>query len=199
MAQTQPLPAVVTIFDLPTTASVPVTALLEVQFTSAGVATTVGVSFSQLATSIVTSFIIHGNSVLGVAGNATAAALPIVAATNGQVLQLLAGNLVFASPPAGLQRSVATAGNATIATTDSILNFNLVAPLTVTVPAASGRNGLALRFKDAAQNFGTNNLTLNRTGSDTFDNATTILLDVNGQVLTLVPYSDGVNSGYGIE
>jgi hypothetical protein len=154
MPNTQ-LPAVVTILDLATTATVPATAVLEVQFNTGAVSTTVGVSLTQLATS-------------------------------------------FGPLSLGLQRAIASAGNLPIATTDVILNFNLGAVLTATVPLATSRNGVPLVFVDASMNFSTNTLTLNRTGSDTFSSLTTIVMNVNGQSLRLVPFNDGVNTGYWI-
>lgn len=68
-----PLPATVTIFDLATTGSLSSSAMFESSFTSAGVATTVQVSLSQIGATILTS-ILNGSSGLPLVGNGSALA-----------------------------------------------------------------------------------------------------------------------------
>jgi hypothetical protein len=94
------------------------------------------------------------------------------------------------------QRSVTGSGSLPIVASDSILNINVSATLAITVPAASGRTGAPLTFKVLAGS--TAGATLSPTGGDTFDLLTSLTLNP-GQSVTLVPFNDGVNSGYAIE
>jgi hypothetical protein len=90
------------------------------------------------------------------------------------------------------QRSITAAGNLPIVATDSILNLNAATDLAPIVPAAVGRAGFPLTFNNLA---GSHVQTLTPTGADTFAGLATIPLAA-GAVVTLVPYSDGVNVGY---
>jgi hypothetical protein len=95
------------------------------------------------------------------------------------------------------QRSIQGAGDLPITTADRKLNVKITSALSITVPAASTRGGFPLSFKNAATS--TVNVTLNASGSDTFDGQTSIVLRP-GQNIVLDPYNDGVNNslGYGI-
>jgi hypothetical protein len=93
------------------------------------------------------------------------------------------------------QRSV-TAGPVTLIATDSILNLNLNTPTTINLPAASGRNGAPLTFKDVGAQAAANNITLARNGTDLIDGQVLFVMTNNRQMITLNPFNDGVNAGW---
>lgn len=93
------------------------------------------------------------------------------------------------------QRSITTAGNLPIVSTDSILNVNAVSDLIPIVPSYLTRRGAPLTFKILP---GSHLQTLTATAPDTFDGEATVPLAA-GAAVTLVPYNDGVNAGYAIE
>jgi hypothetical protein len=93
------------------------------------------------------------------------------------------------------QRSIKVVGNLPIVQADSILNINAVTDLVPVVPLSTTRNGAPLTFKNL---IGSHTQTLTPTGADTFDGFANRPL-VGGASMTLVPFNDGVNSGYGIE
>jgi hypothetical protein len=95
---------------------------------------------------------------------------------------------------AKLQRSIANAGNLPIIAADAILNFSAVTDLVPVVPLAATRNGAPLTFKSVA---GSHLQTITRTAPDTFDGYNSLPLAA-GTSLTLMPYNDGVNSGWGV-
>lgn len=97
--------------------------------------------------------------------------------------------------PVSHQRSV-TAGPVTVQTTDQILNLNLSAPTTITLPSAASRVGAALTFKDVGAQAGTNNITITAGGGDTIDGRASVVLNTNHQSITLVPFNDGINTGW---
>lgn len=94
------------------------------------------------------------------------------------------------------QRAIRSSADLPIVSTDSILNVTISTGLTVTIPAASGQSGLPLRFEDVEGNWAANNVTFNRTGSDTFDGATSVVADLNFGWIEFTPMNDGVNTGY---
>lgn len=93
------------------------------------------------------------------------------------------------------QRSITSSGALPILGSDQILNINSGSDLSPVVPLASGRAGVPLTFKNLP---GSHVQTITRTSPDTFDGQATYLL-APGATLTLVPYGDGVNTGYAIE
>lgn len=97
------------------------------------------------------------------------------------------------------QRLVTGAPGLPIVLGDSIVNLNCAAPLAISVPLAISRAGAPLTFKDVGGQAFANNITLNRTGADTFDGLTTITLNQNYQGITLVPANDGTTAGWSIE
>lgn len=99
---------------------------------------------------------------------------------------------------ARLQRSV-TATPIVISSNDQILNCNINVAAACALPAAASRNGVPLTFKDVGAQFGAHNLTITPNGAETIDGAATLVLNVNRQGVTLVPFNDGVNSGWAIE
>lgn len=113
--------------------------------------------------------------------------------TTGQIAFLGAGITPAGARP---QRSITSITSLPLRVSDAILNCNLAAPLTVTVLASQPRNGLAFTFKVLPASG--NSLTLIPTGTDTFDGQTSLVVPPGASV-TLMPYNDGVNLGYGIE
>lgn len=99
---------------------------------------------------------------------------------------------------ARLQRSV-TATPVVISSNDQILNCNINVAAACTLPAAASRNGVPLTFKDVGAQFAIHNLTITPAGADTIDGAASLVLNVNRQGMTLVPFNDGINSGWAIE
>jgi hypothetical protein len=92
------------------------------------------------------------------------------------------------------QRSVT--GAFSVLSSDSTININSPgSDLVPLIPAALSRLGIPLTFKNLP---GSHAQTLTRTAPDTFDGLTTYTLN-SGASVTLVPYNDGVNSGYAIE
>lgn len=94
-----------------------------------------------------------------------------------------------------LQRSITGAGQLPITGIDMILNLNAAADLAPPVPLAVTRNGVPLTFKNLP---GSHVQTITATAPDTFDGEAQWPLQPGASV-TLVPYNDGVNAGYGIE
>lgn len=98
---------------------------------------------------------------------------------------------------ARLQRSV-VATPIVVAANDEILNCNISSAAACALPAASTRVGLSLTFKDLGQATA-HNITITPNGAETIDGAANLVLNVNRQGVTLVPFNDGVNSGWAIE
>jgi hypothetical protein len=96
------------------------------------------------------------------------------------------------------QRSVTTTP-IVISSTDQILNCNIPIPATCALPSSSFRNGVPLTFKDVGGQFASNNVTITAAGNETIDGSASIILTLNRQSATLVPFSDGVNTGWAIE
>lgn len=115
--------------------------------------------------------------------------------TNPITLGTSAITYAFVAGPGGSrpQRSVTAAGNLPIVAADQVININAGSDLTPTVPAASTRGGKPLTIKVLA---GSHSQTLSRTGTDSFDGATTLLLPAGGEA-TLVPFNDGINNALG--
>jgi hypothetical protein len=108
------------------------------------------------------------------------------------ILTPLAGLLISTTR---LQRSIIVAGDLPVQVNDAILNINAAADLMPIVPAAATRAGVPLTFKNKPTS---HSQTLTRTGADTFDGQNALPLYA-GAAITLVPYNDGVNTGYAIE
>jgi hypothetical protein len=77
-----------------------------------------------------------------------------------------------------------------------IHNFTSSSARTITLPAASTVTaGFPLWLKDASYNAGTNNITVNRAGSDTFeDGSTSLVISSDGALYGV--YSDGTSKWY---
>lgn len=96
------------------------------------------------------------------------------------------------------QRSV-LASPIVVAAADQIINFNINAGApTCALPAAAGRNGLPLTFKDAGGHAAAHNLTITPAGGETIDGLANVVMNTNRQQITLVPYNDGTNAGWAL-
>lgn len=93
------------------------------------------------------------------------------------------------------QRSIKSAADLPIRSTDSILNILIAAPLAITAPLATTRVGAPLTFKNLSGS--TAVATINATAPDNFDALPSVPL-APGAELTGIPANDGVNSGYAI-
>jgi hypothetical protein len=112
--------------------------------------------------------------------------------------EFIAVPLVVARSGARNQRSV-TSTPIVIGLNDQIINCNIATPAACTLPQASTRNGIPLTFKDVGAQFGVNNLTITPFAGDTIDAAATLVLNTNRLNMNLVPFNDGVNTGWAIE
>jgi hypothetical protein len=114
-------------------------------------------------------------------------------------LKIALSNLITAAAVTRLQRSV-TASPIVVGPTDQILNVNINAGApTCTLPQASTRAGVPLTFKDVGGQFAAHSLTLTAFAGDNIDSAGSIVLALNRQSVTLVPFNDGANTGWAIE
>lgn len=112
--------------------------------------------------------------------------------------EFIAVPLSFVQSGARTQRSVITTP-IVIASTDQILNCNIPVAATCALPPAATRNGIPLTFKDLGQATA-NNITITPNGVETIDGANAAVKIVNNfGWITLVPFNDGVNSGWTIQ
>ena len=96
---------------------------------------------------------------------------------------------------AAVQRSI-IAAPVTIQPTDQILNLNLAAPTTITLPSYLVRGGVPLTFKDVGMQAAANNITFQGTAGETIDSNVSVQKTANGQSMKFVPANDGVNTGW---
>ena len=75
--------------------------------------------------------------------------------------------------------------------TDSLLLVNDTAPVIINLPSASSRNGYPLAIKDSSGAANTNNITINRNGSDTIEGLTSLTIAVAYGGFELVPVTGG--------
>lgn len=114
-------------------------------------------------------------------------------------LKISLSNLITAAAQARTQRSI-TASPIVVGPTDQIFNINVASGFVAcTLPQASTRAGLALTFKDIGGHFALHNLVLTPFAGDTIDGAASLDLSTNFQGVTIVPFNDGVNTGWAIE
>lgn len=100
-----------------------------------------------------------------------------------------------ASIPTADDRKSITASSYTILVSDDLIACNHSSPLTITLPAASSvSEGRKYTIKDESGNAGTNNITINRAGSDTIDGETSII--INGNYDSVVIYRGASSSWY---
>jgi hypothetical protein len=95
------------------------------------------------------------------------------------------------------QRAI-TAGPVAILPTDIILNLNLTASQTITLPLAVTRHGVPLVFKDIGLHAAVFPITIAAVLPDTIDGVASMPLNAKGQRLTFTPANDGVNSGWSL-
>lgn len=108
-------------------------------------------------------------------------------------------SVVSIAGSAKIQRSVTTSP-ITVGITDIILNVNISSGTpTCTLPQASTREGVPVTFKDVGGNFNAHGLVITSFAGDTIDGASSLVLSTNRQSVTLVPFNDGVNTGWAIE
>jgi hypothetical protein len=83
--------------------------------------------------------------------------------------------------------------------TDEVINCNIATGTpSCTLPAAASRAGRVLTFKDVGAQFGAHNLTILPNGTERIDGAPSLALSVNRQVVHLMPFNDGVSTGWAI-
>ncbi len=95
------------------------------------------------------------------------------------------------------QRAV-TATPIVVAPTDQILNCNVATAAACALPAAASRNGVPVTFKDLGQATA-NPITLTAFGAEKIDGAATYVIRNNYGWVTLMPFNDGVNSGWAVQ
>lgn len=96
------------------------------------------------------------------------------------------------------QRTV-TATPIVVAPTDQIISSKISSgPAASALPSAASRMGVPLTFKDLGQ-AAAHPITLTAAGGDTIDGAATYVLNNNFAWVTLVPFNDGVNTGWMVQ
>lgn len=74
---------------------------------------------------------------------------------------------------------------------DAFLQVNFAAPVVINLPAASTRSGYPLAVKDISGAAQTNNITINRNGTDTIDGLTSLVIDAAYGGYKLYPVAGG--------
>lgn len=74
---------------------------------------------------------------------------------------------------------------------DAFLLVNKNTAVAINLPTATSRNGYPLAIKDISGAAQTNNITINRNGSDTIEGLTSIVIDVAYGGYTLYPVTGG--------
>jgi hypothetical protein len=98
---------------------------------------------------------------------------------------------------ARVQRS-ATFSPIVVAPVDQVINCNIPAPATCALPSSASRNGVPLTFNDLGQATA-NHITLTPNGTEKIDGNANYVLNNNWTWVTLMPFNDGVNSGWKIQ
>jgi hypothetical protein len=116
--------------------------------------------------------------------------------SSGTAVQITSGGSVTAASDGTARKfdRASVNSNTTInaAATVSYYDVDTTSSVTFTLPAANGVSaGRFYEFKDTTGNAGTNNIIINRAGSDTIDGATSVTLNVNYQSVRLI--SDGTS------
>jgi hypothetical protein len=92
-----------------------------------------------------------------------------------------------------VHRTAIASGAYTVLATDYYIAVTGTTGATFTLPAAATVGaGAAFIIKDAGRNSASSNITLNRSGSDTIDGATSLVMATNGESVMIV--SDGVSN-----
>jgi hypothetical protein len=94
-----------------------------------------------------------------------------------------------------LKRTVIAASTYTLLATDNTVGVSFIGAVTLTLPSASSvPSGFFYSIQDESGSAGTNNITINRAGTDTINGATNVVIAKNyGGVMI---YSDGANKWY---
>lgn len=74
---------------------------------------------------------------------------------------------------------------------DSFILVSFAGAVTINLPSAASRSGYPLVIKDISGAAGTNNITINRDGTDTIEGATSIAINTDWGGWHLVPVSGG--------
>jgi len=77
------------------------------------------------------------------------------------------------------------------AATDALALINVAGVVAVNLPTAASRSGLPIRLKDVSGAASTNNITINRNGSDTIEGLTSITISVDYGGYNLIPITGG--------
>jgi hypothetical protein len=88
-------------------------------------------------------------------------------------------------------REVTVAGAVTVTTSDGTIGINKTVPEATTVNLLAAASGFPLTIKDVAGNAGTYNITIDASGSETIDGASTFVIGSDYQSITLTPVSGG--------
>ena len=91
-----------------------------------------------------------------------------------------------------------TASPILISPTDSILNCNIPANATCLLPASAGRLGAPLTFKDMGQATA-HPIVITPAGAERIDGQPSLTINNNRQGVSLVPFNDGISTGWAIE
>ena len=103
-------------------------------------------------------------------------------------------SLNIAAGAARTQRFVTTTP-IVVAPTDQIITCKITSAASCTLPSANGRAGVPLTFKDLGQATA-NHITLTVSGADTIEGISTYVITNNFAEITLVPFTDGTNTGW---
>jgi hypothetical protein len=74
---------------------------------------------------------------------------------------------------------------------DAFLAVNVAGAAVVNLPSAASRSGFPLAIKDISGNANTNNITINRNGTDTIEGATSIVINSSWGGWNLYPVTGG--------
>ena len=77
------------------------------------------------------------------------------------------------------------------AASDALILVNVAGVAVINLPSASSRNGYPIAIKDISGAAGTNNITINRNGSDTIEGLTSIVITAAWGGYSLYPVSGG--------
>lgn len=93
------------------------------------------------------------------------------------------------------QRSITTAP-VQILSSDQVLNVNIAAAVSISLPVSTTRAGATITINDSGGNATSYNITISASGGETIDGNTSFVLTKAFQSVVLIPYNDGVNVGW---
>lgn len=120
-------------------------------------------------------------------------------AAPGDVIKSATWNAIFTDISSALTSlGQALYGTTTVTTTpyvpaatDTFLLMNVSGASVVNLPSAASRAGYPLTIKDISGAASTNNVTINRNGTDTIDGLTSVTLNVDYEGYSLHPIASG--------